>query len=104
MLLLPEALEDYIAPENPVRFIDAFVANSICKRPASPERSCRRPGGRPTIRRSAPALSLWLLESGAFQSWPGTGSGAQLGKGYAKCAVDRFRHDCVLVNEHSRKN
>ena len=26
MLLLPEALEDYIAPENPVRFIDAFVA------------------------------------------------------------------------------
>ena len=26
MLLLPEALEDYITPENPVRFIDAFVA------------------------------------------------------------------------------
>ena len=26
MLLLPEALEDYLAPENPVRFIDAFVA------------------------------------------------------------------------------
>ena len=26
MLLLPEALEDYIAPENPVRFIEAFVA------------------------------------------------------------------------------
>ena len=25
MLLLPEALDDYIAPENPVRFIDAFV-------------------------------------------------------------------------------
>ena len=25
MLLLPEALEDYIGPENPVRFIDAFV-------------------------------------------------------------------------------
>ena len=25
VLLLPEALEDYIAPENPVRFIDAFV-------------------------------------------------------------------------------
>ena len=25
ILLLPEALEDYIAPENPVRFIDAFV-------------------------------------------------------------------------------
>ena len=26
VLLLPEALEDYITPENPVRFIDAFVA------------------------------------------------------------------------------
>jgi len=25
VLLLPEVLEDYIAPENPVRFIDAFV-------------------------------------------------------------------------------
>lgn len=25
VLLLPEALEDYIAPENPVRFLDAFV-------------------------------------------------------------------------------
>lgn len=25
MLLLPEALEDYIAPNNPVRFLDAFV-------------------------------------------------------------------------------
>ena len=25
-LLLPERLEDYIAPENPVRFLDAFVA------------------------------------------------------------------------------
>jgi transposase len=25
VLLLPEALEDYIAPENPVRFIEAFV-------------------------------------------------------------------------------
>ena len=24
-LLLPEALEDYVAPDNPVRFIDAFV-------------------------------------------------------------------------------
>jgi hypothetical protein len=27
-LLFPERLEDYIAPENPVRFLDAFV-NSL---------------------------------------------------------------------------
>ena len=26
-LLFPERLEDYIAPENPVRFLDAFVAS-----------------------------------------------------------------------------
>ena len=25
VLLLPEALEDYLVPENPVRFLDAFV-------------------------------------------------------------------------------
>ena len=26
ILLLPESLDDYVGPENPVRFIDAFVA------------------------------------------------------------------------------
>ena len=26
MLLLPECVEDYVAAENPVRFLDAFVA------------------------------------------------------------------------------
>jgi transposase len=26
-LLFPERLEDYIAPENPIRFLDAFVAS-----------------------------------------------------------------------------
>ncbi len=25
LLLLPEALDDYVGPENPVRFIEAFV-------------------------------------------------------------------------------
>jgi transposase len=25
ILLLPESLDDYVAPENPVRFMDAFV-------------------------------------------------------------------------------
>src|ERR1051326_149157 len=27
VLLLPEAVEDYVAADNPVRFIDAFVAS-----------------------------------------------------------------------------
>ena len=26
-LLLPERLEDYVAPENPVRFLDAFAGS-----------------------------------------------------------------------------
>ena len=26
-LLLPERLEDYIAPDNPVRFLEAFVTS-----------------------------------------------------------------------------
>src|SRR5438045_7440550 len=31
-LLLPEVLDDYIAPENPVRFIDAFVGQlDLCR-------------------------------------------------------------------------
>ena len=25
MLLLPEAVDDYVGPDNPVRFLDAFV-------------------------------------------------------------------------------
>ncbi|MFZ3328730.1 MAG: IS1182 family transposase, partial [Methylocella sp.] len=25
LLLLPEAVDDYVGPDNPVRFIDAFV-------------------------------------------------------------------------------
>jgi hypothetical protein len=25
MLLLPEVVDDYVGPDNPVRFIDAFV-------------------------------------------------------------------------------
>lgn len=27
VLLFPEALDDYLTPENPVRFIDTFVAS-----------------------------------------------------------------------------
>ncbi len=27
VLLFPEALDDYITPENPVRFIDAFISS-----------------------------------------------------------------------------
>ena len=32
VLLFPEALEDYVTEENPVRFIDAFVAQLELKK------------------------------------------------------------------------
>lgn len=31
LLLLPEAIDDYVAENNPVRFIDAFVDGLWCK-------------------------------------------------------------------------
>ena len=78
MLLLPEALEDYIAPENPVRFIDAFVSQLDLQaagfaRAQLPSRPTALRSGR-----SAAALSLRLPQPGAIQSWPGTGSGGNL--------------------------
>jgi len=44
LTLFPEALDDYISEENPVRFIDAFVISSVSVTP-----SCRRPAARLTI-------------------------------------------------------
>jgi hypothetical protein len=41
MLLLPEAVDDYVAADNPVRFIDAFVVGLTLPPPGSPV-SCRR--------------------------------------------------------------
>ena len=67
-LLLPESLDDYVGPENPVRFIDAFVdgldldGGGVCP--------CRAEGDRPSrlcARRSAEALHLRLPEPGAVQ-------------------------------------
>ena len=46
-LLFPERLEDYIAAENPVRFLDAFVAGLICTRWVSPRPVAPRPGRPP---------------------------------------------------------
>src|SRR5216684_1687754 len=34
-LLLPESVDDYVGADNPVRFIDAFVASWISRRPGS---------------------------------------------------------------------
>ena len=42
ILLLPEAVDDYVGADNPVRFIDAFVDELDLGRRGSSVR-CRRP-------------------------------------------------------------
>jgi transposase len=43
-LLFPERLEDYIAPENPVRFLDAFVASQDLKSLGFTKAQCAETG------------------------------------------------------------
>ncbi|MBA3834184.1 MAG: hypothetical protein H0X34_20290 [Chthoniobacterales bacterium] len=50
VLLLPEASEDYLAPENPVRFLDAFVGQLNLGKAGLRPAHLTRPGGRPLIR------------------------------------------------------
>ena len=42
-LLLPESLDDYVGPDNPVRFIEAFVEGWILPPRDLPVLSRRRP-------------------------------------------------------------
>ena len=63
LLLLPESLDDYVGPENPVRFIEAFVDGLDLA--AAGFVACRTEGDRPSRlspRRSAEALYLRLSE------------------------------------------
>jgi transposase len=46
LLLLPEAVDDYVGPDNPVRFIDAFV-DSLDLKAAGFERVEAKATGRP---------------------------------------------------------
>src|SRR3978361_1753522 len=67
-LLLPESLDEYVGPENPVRFIDAFVdgldlaAAGFVRVPPK----ANRPAG---LRSKGPAQALYirLLEPGPLQ-------------------------------------
>ena len=67
VILFPETVEDYITADNPVRFIDAFVASlelaALGFMRAQPGRdgAAGLRSGRPVA-----ALSLWLSESGAL--------------------------------------
>jgi transposase len=52
LLLLPEAIDDYVATDNPVRFIDAFVDGLDLRRLVSRGSRRRRravPATRPAI-------------------------------------------------------
>jgi hypothetical protein len=46
-LLFPEALEDYVAAENPVRFLDAFVGSLDLHAPGSAKARCAHTGSPP---------------------------------------------------------
>jgi transposase len=65
LLLLPEAIDDYVAADNPVRFIDAFV-EGLDLRVAGFERvetkAISRPGYAP-----GDLLMLYIYGSGAVE-------------------------------------
>ena len=42
-LLLPNSVDDYIGPDNPVRVVDAFVEQLDCKKLAFVELSPKKP-------------------------------------------------------------
>src|SRR5450759_2852450 len=76
ILLLPEAVDDYVGADNPVRFIDAFVdelrGGWVCPGRGEgdgPPRLCAS--------RSVEALHLWLFEPGAVEPSAGAGEPPQ---------------------------
>jgi hypothetical protein len=67
LLLLPEAVDDYVGPDNPVRFIDAFV-DGLDLAAASFSGVGPKVMGRPGYaRRFAEALHLRLPQPGAVE-------------------------------------
>lgn len=73
VLLLPEALEDYLAPENPVRFLDAFVAQLDLKQAGFRHARCPRPGGHPTTRATSSGFISMATSTGSAPAAPWNG-------------------------------
>jgi hypothetical protein len=67
LLLPPEAVDDYVGSDNPLRFIDAFVDGLDLVEQASGGFSRRRRDGRAMHRRPVKALNLRLSQSRAFE-------------------------------------
>ena len=68
VLLLPEAVDDYVGRDNPVRFIDAFV-DGLDLAVAGFERATPKATGRPGYDPAGPAeaLHIRLSQSGTFE-------------------------------------
>ena len=84
ILLLPEAVDDYVGPDNPVRFIDAFV-DGLDLAAAGFGRVVPKVTGRPAY---APAdlLKLYWLRVSGFAG-PGDGEGSA-GDAGSRCRGD----------------
>jgi hypothetical protein len=76
LLLLPESLDDYVGPENPVRFIEAFVdgldlAGAGFERVSSPRIPAVRATCRPICSSSAStAISIASVPVGGWKPRP----------------------------------
>ena len=68
VLLLPEAVDDYVGRDNPVRFIDAFV-DGLDLAVAGFERARAEGDGSSRLRSGGPAeaLHIRLSQSGTFE-------------------------------------
>lgn len=66
LLLLPEAVDDYVGPDNPVRFIEAFV-DGLDLAAAGFERAAAKETGRPGL---DPADMLKLYIYGYLNRMP----------------------------------
>lgn len=97
LLLLPDAVDDYAGPDNPVRFIDAFVSGLDLEAAGFERVSPRdgasglRSGG------SSQALHLRLSEPGSVKPPSGAGDASQPGGDLAAAPVaSGLQDDCGL--------
>ena len=78
LLLLPDAVDDYVGPDNPVRFIDAFVDGLDLEGGWIPARSAQRQGpSRLRSRGSAEAVYLRVSESYSVEPQAGDRDASQ---------------------------
>src|SRR5450756_3214172 len=77
ILLLPEAVDDYVDADNPVRFIDAFVDELDLSAAGFVRVAAKATPPRLCASRSVEALHLRLFEPGAVEPSAGDGEPPQ---------------------------